>query len=82
MDIVSEMNNLLLIKSLCGLNNSSRMWNLSLTIDSFLKKKCGMSTSDAEECFYSRYKNVKIECIMMIYRESILILTTGMKCER
>lgn len=71
--LVPPGKSLRLVKALYGLKQESRMWNL--TLDSFFKNHCRITTSVAETFLYTRCDNDELELIIMIYVHEILLIS-------
>lgn len=44
-------------------------------LDAFLKVRCGMKSSDSDSCLYTRYKKGKLDLVIMIYVDDILLMS-------
>lgn len=75
--LVPKWQSIRLIKALYGLKKAPRVWNAIL--DTFLRQVTGMTPCGAYRCLYSRCKNVKVEMVMKIYVDGILLLATDAK---
>lgn len=71
--LIPNGNSLQLLKSLYGLKQSSRMWNI--TIETFIKEKCGMKPSNADACLYTIYNGKNIYLIIVINVDDIFLMT-------